>query len=419
VIEQKVGYPWSVETYDYNPIYFLNGCWYNITQRLVINTIEGGVPQANGIKEVWIDGRMVFRIDNLKMMQDNDPSMRIDALLLSNFYGGDPDYYKPITECYAYIDNITIYMPTDDPVSGQSTHASSTILGTPNEITDRRVYYDYLVTSEGKISNQQYGGTYTGCQDETYLIDAGEGNTVKFSLDFFHLGSKDFIFVYDGNTTDSDLITFIEGYQTGSREVVESTGRYLFLRFSTNRDDHALGFEGTVSMSQGVTDVVAPSAPDGLQITDVTETSLGLSWTASNDNRAVTGYRIYLDATLNGSTTNTNFSLTQLNPNTPYTLTVTAFDAASNESSLSPAITETTLEADITPPSKPGGLEVLSVSGNSIEITWAPSNDNVGVTGYDIYLNNSYFESTNSSTTTFIFTGLEANTQYSIAVSRQ
>ncbi len=414
--DRTTGYvPWSVERYDYNPIYFLNGTWYNITQRLVINTIENGTAMANGIKELWVDGRMIFRIDNLKMMQDDDPTMRIDALLLSNFYGGDTDVYKPNSESYAYIDNIAVYTSPDDLVTGRRLHDPSAILETPFEITDRRVHFDQLITREGKISNREYGSYYSGCIDEAYLIDAGPGNTVTLSLDFFQVGSKDYLFIYDGNSSDSKLLKIIKGYFSGSGEVVESSGRYLFVRFSTNKYDHERGWEGTISMSQGELDVEAPSVPTGLTSTGRNVNTIDVSWNTSTDNRAVTGYRVFLNGVFNGSTTSRDYTLSQLLPSTTYQISVSAFDAASNESAKSTSITETTLDADVEPPTVPQGLAITGVTGSSIFLSWEPSLDNVSVEGYNIYLNGSRIGSSVSSD--FAISGLSPNTDYTITVS--
>jgi len=60
------GCPWSYGEYDYNEITMTNGTWYNITNRIVMNTFSGGVANADGIFEVWIDEKMVFKRVNLR-----------------------------------------------------------------------------------------------------------------------------------------------------------------------------------------------------------------------------------------------------------------------------------------------------------------------------------------------------------------
>ncbi|MFO7669621.1 MAG: LamG-like jellyroll fold domain-containing protein [Bacteroidales bacterium] len=71
-------------------------------------------------------------------------------------------------------------------------------------------------------------------------------------------------------------------------------------------------------------------------------------------------------------------------------------------------------EIDQEPPSVPVGLEVLGKDQNSISIGWTASSDNVGVEGYGVFLNDSYFEST--SDTKFTLGNLIAGTSYKITV---
>ncbi|MBW7461531.1 fibronectin type III domain-containing protein, partial [Paenibacillus sepulcri] len=90
-------------------------------------------------------------------------------------------------------------------------------------------------------------------------------------------------------------------------------------------------------------DMQAPSAPASLTSPSKTNTSVSLSWTASTDNIAVTGYDIYKDGTLDGSTTGAlTFTVSGLTASTPYSFTVKAKDAAGNVSAASNALNVTT-----------------------------------------------------------------------------
>jgi chitodextrinase len=71
----------------------------------------------------------------------------------------------------------------------------------------------------------------------------------------------------------------------------------------------------------------APSAPANLQGTAVSASRIDLAWTASTDNIGVTGYRIYRNAAVIGTTTGTSFSDTGLSEYTTYTYRVAAYDA--------------------------------------------------------------------------------------------
>src|SRR5690349_1044804 len=67
--------------------------------------------------------------------------------------------------------------------------------------------------------------------------------------------------------------------------------------------DYARLFEGTTPPP---VDTVAPSVPTGLTAGTTTSTAVQLSWTASTDNVAVTGYDVYRGTTLVGTSTSTS-----------------------------------------------------------------------------------------------------------------
>jgi acid phosphatase len=69
---------------------------------------------------------------------------------------------------------------------------------------------------------------------------------------------------------------------------------------------------------------------------------------------------------------------------------------------------------DTTPPSAPTGLTVTGTTGTSESLSWSPSSDNVGVSGYGVYLNNARVGSTTS--TSYTFNGLTCSTTYQLGV---
>jgi chitodextrinase len=92
-------------------------------------------------------------------------------------------------------------------------------------------------------------------------------------------------------------------------------------------------------------DTQAPSAPTNLTSPAKTTTSVSLAWTASTDNVGVTGYQVRQAGSVVGTTAGTSFTVNGLNPNTAYTFTVTAQDAAGNTSAPSNALSVTTSAA--------------------------------------------------------------------------
>jgi len=104
----------------------------------------------------------------------------------------------------------------------------------------------------------------------------------------------------------------------------------------------------TVTFGQATPDTQAPTAPTGLASSNVTQTSLTLSWNASSDNVGVTGYDVYRNGSLLGSVTSTSANVTGLAAATSYSFYVKAKDAAGNVSAASSTINVTTLSEQLT-----------------------------------------------------------------------
>lgn len=156
-------------------------------------------------------------------------------------------------------------------------------------------------------------------------------------------------------------------------------------------------------------DITPPSVPTALNSTGQSPTSVDLSWTASSDDTAVTGYHVYRNGTLVGSPTGNTYSDTGLTPNTSYTYSVSAYDAASNESAQTSGLAQSTL-ADTAAPSTPSNLHQTGSTISTISLAWNASSDNVGVVRYEIYRNGSLIRS--QAGTSFTDTGLSVYTHY-------
>ncbi|MGN7810346.1 endonuclease [Flavobacterium sp. 22076] len=90
------------------------------------------------------------------------------------------------------------------------------------------------------------------------------------------------------------------------------------------------------------TDTQAPTAPTSLASTSKTAVSISLSWNASTDNVAVTGYDVYANSTYKTTVSGTTATITGLTASTAYSIYVKAKDAAGNASASSNTISVTT-----------------------------------------------------------------------------
>ncbi|MDR6553090.1 S-layer homology domain-containing protein [Paenibacillus qinlingensis] len=95
-------------------------------------------------------------------------------------------------------------------------------------------------------------------------------------------------------------------------------------------------------------DTTAPTAPTNVIASNVTQTGITLTWTASTDSVGVTGYDVYQGTTKLGSVNALSYEVTGLTANTSYSFTVKAKDLAGNVSVSSTAVAVTT--AAVTPP---------------------------------------------------------------------
>ncbi len=133
------------------------------------------------------------------------------------------------------------------------------------------------------------------------------------------------------------------------------------------RSDLAIDDLGVTAVDAG-SDTQAPSAPTGLQATNVQQTSATLTWSPSTDNVGVTEYEVYQGSTNIGTVTGISANITGLTASTTYTFTVKAKDAAGNASS-DASVTFTTLGNQVT---------YCASSGNRSSFEWI---DNVELGG--------------------------------------
>ncbi len=145
-----------------------------------------------------------------------------------------------------------------------------------------------------------------------------------------------------------------------------------------------------------LSDITAPSVPEGLKAAAVAETEVSLAWYPSFDNVKVKSYEIFLDGVKKTGTSKTSYTCKDLLPGKSYIFTVKALDIAGNYSGFTKSLKIETLK-DLKAPSAPAGLKIKSVKGTAITLEWNGSTDNVKVKGYKIYRNGVEVETANGS----------------------
>lgn len=104
------------------------------------------------------------------------------------------------------------------------------------------------------------------------------------------------------------------------------------------------GASNSVTASTLGNDTTPPTVPTALTATGSSTTTIDLNWTASTDNFAVTGYKVFRDggSTEIATVTTTSFSDAGLAVNSTHTYQVSAFDGANNNSAKSNTASATT-----------------------------------------------------------------------------
>lgn len=166
-------------------------------------------------------------------------------------------------------------------------------------------------------------------------------------------------------------------------------------------------------------DTIAPNVPTSLSVSAPTSSTTTLSWTASSDNLAVTGYKIYRGGTQVGTSVTSPYTDSGLAPSTAYTYFVKAYDAASNLSLPSNNVSVTTLAPTPTPTpatiSFTKGPTISAKGGTTATITFTTSLPSTATLTYgrsSTTLTSSKSDTTSRTTHTITLSGLSKLTTY-------
>jgi chitodextrinase len=210
------------------------------------------------------------------------------------------------------------------------------------------------------------------------------------------------------------ITVYINGVQIG--QVTDNTytsgspGMGFYLSGATGVNAN-YGFSNYLASDELTGDSTPPSVPTGLSATAISSSAVDLSWSASTDNVAVTGYEVFRNGTQIASTPNTSFADTTVGSGTQYSYAVAAFDAAGNVSAQSSPVVATTPSAtDITTPSIPLNLKSSNITSTSVTVAWTASTDNVAIAGYRVFRNGSQVGTT--ATISYTDTGLSPSSTY-------
>lgn len=164
---------------------------------------------------------------------------------------------------------------------------------------------------------------------------------------------------------------------------------------------------GSMLMSAGVQpDTTPPTIPTNLQSSNITSTSVQLSWTASTDSSGVAGYQVFRNGTQIATTSSTRYSDNSVSPSTSYTYAVAAYDTSNNVSSQSQALVVTTLAPATSAPTLVQVTNSQISRGSKVSVNFSAANQAKNtIVVYVIWNNKGSITVTDSRGDTFVNAG--------------
>jgi chitodextrinase len=224
----------------------------------------------------------------------------------------------------------------------------------------------------------------------------------------------------DPETGIAQYRVFRDGSEVGTttQTVYQDDGlspatQYDYFVVAVNGD--GLSSDPSATASATTFDGTGPTTPTGLVASAAGPDRIDLSWSPAEDpETGIAEYRVFRDGAEVGSTTETLYQDTGLDPATTYEYAVSAVNGEGLQGGLSEPATATT--KDGSGPTAPTNLGAEAVSQTRIDLTWTASEDpESGVETYNVFRDNVMIGSVVD--TSFADSGLVQNTTYTYSVA--
>uniref|UniRef100_UPI001966400E PQQ-dependent sugar dehydrogenase n=1 Tax=Nonomuraea lactucae TaxID=2249762 RepID=UPI001966400E len=248
--------------------------------------------------------------------------------------------------------------------------------------------------SQGVVESNHAGFTGSGFVN----YDNVAGSYVQFAVSAASAGQQSLTFRFaNGTTANRPLTITVNGTVVAADRAFPGTGAWttwqeISVNAPLNAGSNTVRATATTANGgpnldrlrvSGSGDTERPTPPGQPVCSGITHNSLRLDWPASKDNIGVVAYDIFHQGTQIATATAPPHTLTGLNADFPYQLSVFARDASGNVSASSPEANCRTLPAPADdPPTRPGRPTVSGVQPTSATVTWGASTDDNGVRAY-------------------------------------
>jgi len=339
-------------TYYWGDFQFTSGKWYNITIRLVLNSVENSSGLNNGILEGFVDGKLRVQLNNFKFR--NLESISIDNLYICSFFGGNTPDWNTARDEWIDTDNYIVYKYQDQLVS---------------------VPHGRELSSWDKLLLHPYYNFEDAGWKSSFQTIAVSHNMVSVKWDHYPIPAQ-----YKLERQD-----YAGGPFSEIASLPYGSTNYTDYNVAFNTDYiYRISAAGSLSNNLPVhTPVLTiPASPTSLGFSSLTANSVKLNWIDNADNEQ--GYKIYRSVSAAGPFTETGdvgpntSSVTDntISENNSYYYRVCAYNDAGN-SGYSNIIQVS--YSNISPPAAPSQLTANEVMSSGLLLSWKDnSNDENG-----------------------------------------
>lgn len=343
------------DSYLWGNFAFTSGKWYNITIRVVLNTVKDGIALNNGILEGFIDGKLLFQKKDFKFRSLE--SIKIENMNIGSFFGGNTPDWAATRDESIDMDNFVAYLYSDK--------LTNVPRGYELNSTTKALIHPYLNIPDAEWK-------------KSIKLNSVSLSEVSLSWNDFPVPANYILErQQEGNTSFTSIATLTYGTKSYSDKGLKSGTTYIYRIKAGQSTSNQLSVKTVVPL--------LPNAPDVLSLTSSTKSSISLKWqdNAINEQgfileRSVSstgGFAQIVSLAANSLVYIDN----NLLPSTTYYYRIKAFnnDGSSAYSSVLTAITNS-----LQIPLAPTGLIATQINYTWAKILWVDKS--VNETGFEL-----------------------------------